>query len=250
MRGLPIFFPKEQAVIEDVLADNGFVPDIDDETFGEAYERCPAVQRSVIKNGISFAYAVSQTGSEPVMDVRRFSRVERVMSGAPLDWALFAVDVRRFPVQALFSAVVQALVARVGTLVVHVTGPVTDALLFGLDFVSVHDVYTGDAAAILDTLKGAGKGVCVDLAGLGLDCPRRVAPDPAGYGVEMLLDASEYVEAYRAVTAETANGARIFLSYGGESGTAPVVMAPNLLGCWCWDVIDVQTFRRISLSFS
>ena len=47
-------------MIEELLAENGILPDIDDAMFGEAYDRCPAVQKSLIKNAVSFAYALNQ----------------------------------------------------------------------------------------------------------------------------------------------------------------------------------------------
>ena len=250
MNGLPIFFCKERKVIEELLAENGFVPDIDDDAFGEAYERCPAVQKSVIKNAVSFAYALAQNGTEPVSQTRRFGHVEHTLRCEPLQWAFFAVDVRRFPLPALFSAMVQALVAKVQGLVVHVSGPVADPLLFGCDFLSAHQVFTSDYRPILKLLADAGPGACIDLAGLDLEYPRTLRPDPAGYGVELRLPDSPYAQAYKAVTAEAMTTGRSYISYGGEPGSAPVVMAERLLGCWVWDVINLDTFRQYTSSYS
>ncbi len=244
------FFCKEHEVIEELLAENGFVPDIDDAAFGEAYERCPAVQRSVIKNAVSFAYALAQDGIEPVLQTRRLSHVEHAVSCKRLDWAFFAVDLRRFPATALFSAMVQALVAKVESIVVHVCGPVTDPLLFGCDYLSAHQVFTSDPRPLVAFLAANGPGICIDLAGLNLEYSRNLCPDPAGYGVELRLPDSGYVQAYKAVTAEASAQERSFISYGGEPGSAPVVMAERLLGCWVWDVISVSTFRNCTSTFS
>ena len=221
-----------------------------DDAFGEAYERCPAVQKSIIKNAVSFAYALAQNGTEPVMQTRRFSHVEHSLSCERLEWAFFAVDLRRFPLPALFSAMVQALVAKVQGVVVHVTGPVTDPFLFGCDFLSAHQVFTSDPQPLVSLLAGNGPGICIDLAGLELDYPRTLRPDPAGYGVRMVIPDSEYVQAYRAVTAEVALEGRPYILYGGEPGQAPVVMAERLLGCWVWDVISPDTFRHCSSTYS
>ncbi len=237
-------------MIEELLAENGFVPDIDDDAFGEAYERCPAVQKSVIKNAVAFAYALAQDGAEPVTQTTRHGHVEQSVRFERLDWAFFTVDLRRFPMPALFSAMVQALVAKVETLVVHVTGPVTDPLLFGCDFLSAHQVYTCDPAPMLKLLAANGQGVCVDLAGADLDYPRTLRLDPAAYGVEIRLPDSGYVQAYKAVIAEVATHGRPYLSYGGEPGCAPVVMDARLLGCWVWDLITPDTFRYRTSTFS
>ncbi len=244
------FFFKEPTVIEELLAENGILPDIDDAMFGEAYDRCPAVQKSLIKNAVSFAYALNQRGIEPVTSTLRLGHVEQTVCHERLDWAFFAVDLRRFPIQAVFSAMVQALVAKVENVVVHVSGPVTEPFLFGCDFVSVQQVHTQAPERILELLASAGQGVCIDLAGLRLDCPRLLRPDPASYGVELLVSDSEYAAAYRAITAELRMQARTYISYGGEAGSAPVVMAERLLGCWAWDVITPDTFRRVSSTFS
>jgi len=244
------FFFKEREVIEELLAENGLVPDIDDDAFGEAYERCPAVQRSVIKNAVGFAYALAQDGVEPVMQARRLGHVEQSVRCERLEWAFFAVDLRRFPLPAIFSAMVQALVAKVRTLVVHVSGPVSDPLLFGCDFLSAHQVFTTDPEPVLKILATSGQGICVDLAGTDLDYPRTLRPDPAAYGVEIRLPDSGYVQAYKAVTAEVTVQGRPYICYGGESGCAPVVMAERLLGCWVWDEITPDTFRYRTLNFS
>jgi hypothetical protein len=39
---------------------------------------------------------------------------------------------------------VQALVAKVDTLLLHVSGPLTEPLLFGCDLLSVNQIFTGD----------------------------------------------------------------------------------------------------------
>ena len=250
MRDLPFFICKERAVIEELLAENGLVPDIDDDAFGAAYERCPAVQRSVIKNAVAFAYALALAGIEPVIQARRLGHVEQSLRWERLEWAFFAADLRRFPLPALFSAMAQALVAKVQTLVVHVSGPVTDPLLFGCDFLSAHQVFTCDPGAVLKVLSAGGPGMCVDLAGAGLDYTRTLRPDPAAYGVEVRLPDSGYVQAYKAVTADIEVEGRPYISYGGEPGCAPVVMAERLLGCWVWDVITPDTFRSRTSTFS
>lgn len=237
-------------MIEETLARHGMIPDIEDERFGEAYDTCPAIQKSLIKNAISFAYALAQTGMEPVVETRRVGHLEQTVCQERLDWAFFSVDLRRFPVTAVFSAIVQALVARIESLVVHVSGPVTETFLVGCDLLSVHQVFTGSADAILDVLRSEGQGICIDLAGQGLDFPRIVRPDPAGYGVAVHLPDSEYVHAYNIVTAETSAQSRPYLSYGGAAGSAPVVMAGNLLGCWLWDCISPSTFRITTHTFS
>ena len=237
-------------MIEELLAENGLAPDIDDDAFGAAYERCPAVQRSVIKNAVAFAYALAQDGVEPVMQTSRLGHVEQSLSWNRLDWVFFAVDLRRFPLPALFSAMVQALVAKVETLIVHVSGPVTDPLLFGCDFLSAHQVYTCDPGPVLKLLSASGPGMCVDLAGAVFDYPRTLRPDPAAYGVEVRLPDSGYVQAYKEVTAEVAVEGRPYICYGGEPGCAPVVMAERLLGCWVWDVITPDTFRSRTSTFS
>ena len=236
-------------MIEELLADNGFAPDIDDDALGGAYDRCPAVHKSVIKNAVAFAWALAQEGSEPVTETRRFAHVDRTVGHERLDWAFFAVDQRRFPLPAVFSAMVQALAARVDSLVVHVSGPVTDALLFGCDLLSANQIFTREPGPLLRLLAGAGEGVCIDLAGLGLDYHRCVRPDPAGYGAVVDLPDSEHVQAYLAVTAEHTAKGRPYISYGGEAGSAPVVMAERFLGCWLWDVITPRTFRRTSTLF-
>ncbi|NLW82407.1 MAG: hypothetical protein GXY42_12170 [Desulfovibrionales bacterium] len=230
-------------MIEDILAQKGVAPDIDDETLGAAYERCPAAQRSILKNAVAFAYALAQTGAEPVTATRRFSHVEQTVTSKRLGWAFFAVDQRCFPVTAILSAVVLALVAKVETVFVHVTGPLTDPLLCGFDLLSVDQIYTTDHRVLLEGLAAAGPGVAVDLAGLDLDFPRLVRPDPANYGVAVALPPSEHQRAYRAVTAVTTGQPRAFVAYGGEPGSAPVVMDERFLGCWVWDVITPETFR-------
>ena len=245
-----LFFCKERQVIEELLADNGFVPDIDDDAFGEAYDRCPAARKSVVKNAVSFAYALAQNGIEPVALTRRFGHVEHTQRCEPLRWAFFAVDVRRFPVTALFSAMVLALVAKVQDLVVHVSGPVTDPLLFGCDFLSAHQVFTSDHRPLVQLLASSGPGICIDLAGLDLDYPRTLCPDPAAYGIQLRLPDSGLVQAYKDVVAEVAVQGRPYISYGGEPGCAPVVMAERLLGCWVWDVMGPDTFRHCTSTFS
>lgn len=237
-------------MIEELLAENGFVPDIDDDAFGEAYERCPAVQKSVIKNAVSFAYALAQNGVEPVLQTRRLSHVEETLSCEALQWAFFTVDVRRFPLPAFFSAMVQALVAKVQGLVVHVNGPVTDPLLFGCDFLSVHQVFTTDPVPVLKLLSASGPGICVDLSGAAPDYLRILRPDPAAYGVEVRLPDSPFVQAYRAVTGDVSLRGRPYICYGGEPGCAPVVMSERLLGCWVWDDITPDTFRHRTFTFS
>ena len=182
-------------MIEELLADRGFVPDVDDDAFGEAYDRCPAVRRSVIKNAVSFAYALAQNGVEPVLQTRRFGHVEHTQRCEPLRWAFFAVDVRRFPVTALFSAMVLALVAKVQDLVVHVSGPVTDPLLFGCDFLSAHQVFTSDHRPLVQLLASAGPGICIDLAGLELDFHHTLRLDPAAYGIQLQMPDSDFVQA-------------------------------------------------------
>jgi len=235
-------------VIEELLAENGFEPDIDDDTLGAAYDRCPAVQKSVVKNAVAFAWALAQEeGSEPVSETRRFAHVDRTVSRERLDWAFFAVDQRLFPPTAIFSAMVQALAARVDSLVVHVSGPVTDPLLFGFDLLSAHLLFTREPEPVLDLLAAEGEGVVIDLAALGCGYHRVVRPDPAAYGVAVELPDSEFVQAYKAVTADTAAQARPFVSYGGQG--APVIMAERFLGCWPWDIISPQTFRRSSTMF-
>lgn len=236
-------------MIEELLADNGFEPDIDDEALGGAYDSCPAVQKSVIKNAVAFAWALAQEGSEPVAETRRFAHVDRSVSWERLDWAFFAVDQRRFPLTAIFSAMVQALAARVDSLVVHVSGPVTDPLLFGCDLLSAHQIFTRDPGPILGLMAGQGEGVCVDLAGVEFAYHRVVRPDPAGYGVVLNLPDSEYVQAYREVTALTAPQGRPYVAYGGAEGDTPVAMAERFLGCWQWDVITPDTFRRTTATF-
>lgn len=230
-------------MIEEKLASQGFVPDIDDERLGAAYERCPAIQKSIIKNAVAFAYALVQTGTEPVSDCRRLGHVERLVQSERLDWAFFAVDQRRFPPTAIFSAMVQALVAKVGVLVAHISGPVTEPLLFGFDLLSVDQLFIQNPQSILDALAASGRGVVVDLAGLELDFPRILRPDPTRYGVSMRMPESEYVTAHSEVTALTTPQANPYISYGGEIGDAPVVMAEDFLGCWPWDVLTPETFR-------
>ncbi len=143
-------------MIEELLADKGFTPDIDDDALGEAYDRCPAVHKSVIKNAVAFSWALAQEGSEPVSETRRFAHVDRTVVRAPLDWAFFAVDLRRFPPTAVFSAMVQALTARVESLVVHVVGPVTDPLLFGCDLLSAGQSCPRAPRTTLSRRAGAG----------------------------------------------------------------------------------------------
>lgn len=144
----------------------------------------------------------------------------------------------------------QALVAKAQGLVVHVSGPVTDPLLFGCDFLSAHQVFRSDPQPMVNLLAGSGPGICVDLAGLNLEYSRMLRPDPAGYGVELRLPDSPYAQAYKVVTAEVATTGRPYISYGGEPESAPVVMAERLLGCWVWDVICPDTFRQYTSSYS
>ncbi len=231
-------------MIEDILAQNGLAPDIDDAALGTAYDSCPAMHKSIIKNAVGFAYALAQTGMEPVSETRRFGHVERTVLDTRLDWALFTVDSRRFPLTAVFSAMVQALVARVGILVVHVAGPVTEPFLFGCDFLSVDQIFTGEPHRLLAVLAEAGPGLVVDLAGLEVDFPRVVRPEADRYGVRVQIPDSEYVAAYRAVTADAQARPHAYIAYGGEPGSAPVVMAEGFLGCWVWDVITPATFRH------
>lgn len=237
-------------MIEDALAARGLIPDIDDEGLGAAHERCPAVQRSVIKNAVAFAYALAQEPAETVSEIRRFGHVERRLDVGRLDWALFAVDLRRFPVTAVAAAMVQALVARVETLAVHLRGPIPDAFLVTCDVLSVDQIFTGEPGPLVACLAAAGSGAVVDLAGLDLDFPRVLRPDPADYGVRVELPDSDCVQAYRAVTADTASRPRPYIVYGGEPGSAPVVMDERLLGCFVWDVITPASFRRATFSFS
>lgn len=236
-------------MIEELLADNGFAPDIDDDALGGAYDRCPAVHKSVIKNAVAFAWALAQEGSEPVTETRRFAHVDRTVGRERLDWAFFAVDQRRFPLPAVFSAMVQALAARVESLVIHVSGPVTDALLFGCDLLSANQIFTREPGPLLRLLAGAGEGVCIDLAGIPIAHHHVVRPDPEAYGTILNSPDSDYAQAYRAVTAETAVRGRPYIAYGGEPGAAPVVMAERFLGCWLWDVITPDTFRHTTTTF-
>jgi hypothetical protein len=76
-----------------------------------------------------------------------------------------------------------------------------------------------------------------------------VRPAPQAYGTVLELADSEYVQAYRTVTAETEVQGRPYIAYGGEAGSAPVVMAERFLGCWLWDVITPGTFRRTTTTF-
>ena len=238
-------------MIEEELTRYGFAPDIGDERLGEAYEHCPAVQKSIIKNAVAFAYALAQTGIEPVSECRRFGHVERQVCSEPLDWAFFAVDQRRFPPTAIFSAMVQALVAKVGVLVAYIDGPVTEPLLCGFDLLSVDQLFTRDPQGALNVLAASGRGVAVDLAGTGLDFPLVLRPDPARYGVAVRLPESEYASAYAQVTAQTAPQphSHPYIVYGGEAGDAPVVMDEKFLGCWPWDVLTPEAFRHTSVLF-
>lgn len=236
-------------MIEDILAQHGLVSDIDDDTLGAAYESCPAIQKSVIKNAVSFAYALAQDAGEPVSETRRFSHVERRVVQERLDWAFFAVDLRHFPLTAICSAMVLSLAAKVETVLVHVTGSIPEAFLCGCDLLSVDQIFTKNPAPVLDVLLSAGQGVVVDLAGLELDASRVLRPDPDQYGVVIQVPDSEYVQAYRALTAETLPRSRPYIAYGGESGSAPVVMAERFLGCWVWDVLSPATFRRTTSMF-
>ncbi len=237
-------------MIEDILAQAGLVPDIDDDQLGQAYESCPAVHKSVVKNAVSFAHALTQTGSEPLSLTRMLGHVEESVSVRRLDWAFFCVDLIRFPVTAICAAMTQALAARVETVVVHVTGPLPDVFLFGCDLLSVDQIFTGPVGAVLDVLAANGQGVVIDLAGLNPDFAHVVRPDPAGYGVRVELPDSEFVQAYHAVTALVQPQARPYISYGGDPGSVPVVMAGHLLGCWVWDVITPATFRRTTATYS
>lgn len=236
-------------VIEDILAEHGLTPDIDDAALGAAYESCPVVHKSVIKNALAFAHALAQTGSEPVSETRRFGHVEQCVTHERLEWAFFAVDLRRFPLTAICSAMVLAVAAKVETVVVHVTGPVSEALLCGCDLLSVDQIFTHEPGPVLDAVQSGGHGVVVDLAGLDLRAPSLLRPDPDRYGVAIHLPDSDYVQAYRAVTVETLPRSQSYIAYGGEPGVAPVVMAERFLGCWPWDVLSVATFRRTTSMF-
>lgn len=237
-------------MIEDLLARKGLLPDIDDRQLAAVYERLGSVEKSLVKNAVSFAYALAQNGVEPVSQSRRCAHVQETRSTTRLDWALFTMDVRRFSVGALFSAVVLALVARVENVLLHVSGPVIDALLFGCDLLSVDQIFTADPRLLVEALREAGPGVCLDLAGLDLGLPRVICPDPADYGLAVRLKKSVPLTAYAAMNALTKPQTPAYLVYGGKAGAAPVVMTEDFLGCFVWDILDVDSFRHCSLSFS
>lgn len=236
-------------MVEEQLVEQGFPPDIDDERLGAAYERCPTVQKSIIKNAAAFAYALAQAGVEPVSDCRRLGHVERLVQSERLDWAFFAMDQRRFPATAIVSALVQAVTAKVGVLAAHISGPVTDPLLFGLDLLSVDQIFIRNPQGVLNVLAASGWGLVVDLAGLELHFPRIVRPDPARYGIIVRMPESEYVAAHAEITALTAPRTVPYISYGGNPGDAPVVMGEDFLGCWPWDVLTPETFRHTTVLY-
>lgn len=238
-------------MVDEYLQGAGLVPDIDDVTLGGAYEACPAVERSLIKNCISFTYALHQTGREVQSVSERFSHVGRTVNSDRLDWAFFAVDERIFPLPAVFSAMVLALVAKVETLVVYVRGPLSRSFLVGCDLLSIQQIYTSRAEQLVSTLEHVGRGVVVDLAGLELSPTMMIRPRPENYGVAVDLPENEFVAAYRTLTEHFVPTARhTYLCYGGKEGSAPVIMADQFLGCWQWDSISYDSFRAVSTIFS
>lgn len=237
-------------MIEDILVEHGLVPDIDDNALGAAYEACPPEQRAMIKNGIAFAYAVAREEGEMLAATRETEHVRHETHSAPLDWAFFAVDQRVFALPALFSAMTLALTAKVGTVVVHVGGPVTDPFLVGCDVLAVDQLFIRSPQRIVDVLRASGRGIVVDLAGLDLSCPSCVRPDPSRYGVTVRVADTRFADVYRAVTALTRPQTETYLVYGEPSGDAPVVLHERFLGCWLWDVLTCHTFRHVTHRFS
>jgi hypothetical protein len=237
-------------MIEDNLAQAGLLPDIHDELLAQAYEICPALHKSILKNAVSFTYAVAQRGPELVARTQILGHVREIVQSQPLSWAFFCVDLSRFSLPAIFSAMTLSLVAKVETIVVHVTGQVSDYFLFGCDLLSVDQIFTGSPQAILNVLSQDQKGVVIDLAGLNLDFAPTFCPDPLNYGVVMDLPQSAQVQAYLEVTAPVQVQGRPYISYGGQPESAPLVMAEEFLGCWVWDILSLHTFRHIRTTYS
>lgn len=237
-------------MIEDLLAQAGLVPDIVDDQLAQAYETCPAPHKSIIKNAVSFTYALAQNQPEPITTIQALGHVRETLTCEPMDWAFFCIDLSRFPLPAIFSALTLGLVAKVEAIVIHVTGQISDYFLFGCDLLSVDQIFTGSPQAILRILSGAGRGVIIDLAGLNLDYRSVVCPDPNRYGVIIDLPESELVQAYRAVSALVRIQSRPYICYGRQAESTPIVMAEQFLGCWVWDVLSLSTFRHTLASYS
>lgn len=237
-------------VTEEILEQHGLVPDIDDNTLGVAYESCPAVQRSLLKNALAFAHVVAQAEVEPLAQSCRLGHFTQNLTHSRLDWAFFAVDVRCFPVTAIATAFTLALAAKVKSVVVHVSGPVSTGLLCACDLLSLEQIFVQDPLSLVSALQTSGPGVFVDLARLSLPVPRVLQPNPEHYGVRLLASESEYSTAYRSLTTETLPQPFPYIAYGGNAGDAPVVMAERLLGCWLWDVLSPSTFYRTTSIFT
>lgn len=237
-------------MIEDLLAQAGLVPDIDDSQLAEAYETCSAQHKSIIKNAVSFTYALAQKKPEPVTTTQILGHVRETVSSEPLDWALFCVDLSRFPLPAIFSAMTMALVAKVDTLIIHVTGQVSEYFLFGCDLLSIDQIFTGAPQGLLNILSEAGRGVVIDLAGLNLEHRVTICPDPTAYGMNMDVPKSSLTQAYLEIIAPLQVKAKPYISYGGQAQSAPIVMAEQFLGCWVWDVLSLASFRHTLTNYS
>jgi hypothetical protein len=225
-----------------LLADNGFTPDIDDDALARPTTAAPAVNKSLIKERVAFAWALAQEGSEPVSETRRFAHVEPHRRPRPPGLGLFRPwTCGGFPPTAVSLAMVQALTARVESLVVHVGGPSRTRCCFGCDLLSAGQIFTREPGPILSLLAGAGEGVCVDLAASASTTtassvpirPPTACPEPAPVRVP---------QAYRDVTAETAPQARPYIAYAARRRGARG-HGRTLPGCWPWDVITPDTFR-------
>lgn len=241
---------------EDILLSSGFIP-VDDERIGLGYETCPLHYKSLIKNAVSFAYALAPKDIEPVECQRQISHVREHSRTSRCDWALFILDEQRFPVPAMLSALVPALVAKVDTLIVASVAPCSPALFFGLDVLGVDQIFeTHSPDELASCLVAHRPGVILNFSDQPLAAHRHAhsfAPQHYPCTAQVALS-TELLAAYHDLfaSAHTTPDQPVYLAYIDSLLTHQprYSLSAPLLGCWIWDNISPDTFRFVHTNFS
>ncbi|GAB1410763.1 hypothetical protein MASR1M90_19170 [Desulfovibrionales bacterium] len=241
---------------EDILLASGFIP-VEDERIGQGYETCPLHHKALIKNAVSFAYALAPKDMAPVEHLRQMSHVREHTQAISCNWALFVFDEQRFPVPAMLSAVVPALVARVQTLIVASVRPCSPALFLGLDLLGVDQVYeTPQPHDLAACLHAHEPGVILNFSAQPMPTHCSVqsfAPEHSACTLHAALSPDQ-LAAYHDLFAcvHTEPDQPVYLAYADQ----PLASAPRytlsvpLLGCWVWETIHPDIFRFFRTSFS
>jgi len=244
--------------MEDYLKRLGLAPSVSDADLAQAYEAVPAPEKGLIKNAAALAYLVWRPWTMVPHRVVDWGSVSLEETARPAHWALFLYHPQRFPILALTSAVVAALMARVPHVIVVAQPPVDRALLFALDFLSVPLLYHADrvhVAELIAALGAVGEGPIIDLGLGGVPATLRFCPED--YMVVDTLPPSPQAEAYGRVMGSlrhTDPGARAqwYLAYGADPAVvaARYHLTGRLVGGWPWDRLSPEDFLLRTMRFA